>query len=95
MECVKIIVKGLVQGVGYRFFVKQTAMSLNVKGFVKNLDNGDVLIIAKGEHQDLKSFINACKRGPRFAVVKNLVVNPCKSFEFERIKNFETFKVLF
>lgn len=95
MECVKIIVKGLVQGVGYRFFAKQTAMSLNVKGFVKNLDNGDVLIIAKGEHEDLKAFINACKQGPRFAVVKNIVVSPCESLEFERIKNFEAFKVLF
>jgi len=44
--CAKMIVKGRVQGVGFRWFVQQRAEKFGVSGYVKNLDNGDVGIEA-------------------------------------------------
>ena len=46
---VHIFVSGLVQGVFFRYFTKKTADKLNLKGWVKNLDDGRVEILAEGD----------------------------------------------
>ncbi len=51
------IAKGRVQGVGYRWFVKSIAEKYNVKGYVMNLSNGDVEILAQGNEDTLKMFL--------------------------------------
>ena len=48
---------GLVQGVGFRYGVKSLTLDLNLKGFVKNLDDGSVEVVIEGEEQDLKEFL--------------------------------------
>ncbi|CUT02300.1 Acylphosphatase, partial [Candidatus Kryptonium thompsonii] len=47
--CAHIIVKGLVQGVGFRWFVQKHANHLGLKGWTRNLSNGDVEIEVEGE----------------------------------------------
>ncbi len=69
---VTIIVSGLVQGVGFRFFVHRKASALGVNGWVRNLYNGDVEIEAEGEKLVLEHFIAEVKAGPRAAWVKDL-----------------------
>ena len=61
MENKKIIIKGIVQGVGFRPFVWKLAKSNNIKGAVKNTTEG-VIIEAYGEESDLKKFIYELKR---------------------------------
>ena len=65
----KIIVKGKVQGVGYRFNAQATAHKLNLTGFVKNLHDGSVLIQAEGSEENVNKFIEWCYVGPRYADV--------------------------
>ncbi|MEC9485355.1 MAG: acylphosphatase [Candidatus Izemoplasma sp.] len=52
----KYLLTGRVQGVGMRFFVRQTARRLGVKGSVKNLSNGKVECIAQADQKTLNQF---------------------------------------
>ncbi len=69
---VHIVVKGLVQGVGFRYFVHREATKLGLRGFVRNLYNGDVEIEAEGDRSMLEELITAVKIGPRSARVADL-----------------------
>lgn len=73
--CAKIIVKGLVQGVGFRYFVYNRAVKLGLKGYVKNLYNEDVEIEIEGNRSLIEEFIAELKVGPRFAKVLDLIIN--------------------
>lgn len=72
---VHIVVIGLVQGVGFRYFTFKKARELEVKGFVKNLPDGTVEIEAEGERGQLESLIQILKVGPRSAVVNDLHIS--------------------
>jgi len=67
--CVKLTVKGRVQGVGFRWFVQREAGRFGVNGYVKNLPNGDVEIEAEGEEKIVKEFIEQVQKGPPFSRV--------------------------
>ncbi len=71
----EIIVNGLVQGVGYRYFVYREARNLGLKGYVSNLYTGEVLIVAEGEKALVEELINKLKVGPMHAAVKNCRVD--------------------
>ena len=71
---VHLIVEGLVQGVGFRWFVSRTAKSLNLSGYVRNRDNGSVEIMATGEEGMLHELIKATRIGPRGARVVDVKV---------------------
>ncbi|MEX2457120.1 MAG: acylphosphatase, partial [Balneolaceae bacterium] len=59
-----LIIKGRVQGVGFRYFTKKNAESLGVQGWVKNLSNGDVETVIQGEEEQVKEMVNYLKSGP-------------------------------
>ena len=86
-SAVKIIVKGRVQGVGYRWFTLNTAEKFGIKGFVKNLYNGNVEVFAEGEDADLLKFIEKLKEGPSFSNVTGIETD-YKDFE-GRFKEFK------
>ncbi|MBN1687815.1 MAG: acylphosphatase [Candidatus Omnitrophica bacterium] len=55
----KVIFKGMVQGVGFRFTVQRLARRFDVKGYVRNLPNGQVEVLAEGEETILEDFLKA------------------------------------
>ena len=67
-----IVVSGMVQGVGFRYFVQHHARLLNLAGWVRNLPNGDVEIEVEGDRISVESLIAYVRRGPRSAVVSNV-----------------------
>ncbi|HKI77725.1 MAG TPA: acylphosphatase [Ignavibacteriaceae bacterium] len=67
----EILVNGLVQGVGFRYFVYREANSFGLKGFVKNLYTGEVLTIVEGDKFQIENLFNKIKIGPSHASVKN------------------------
>lgn len=67
-----IKIKGQVQSVGFRFFIREKARSLNIKGFVRNQDNGDVYVLAQGEKDDLIDLLDSCSEGPDMAKVRKV-----------------------
>jgi len=72
----KVILKGLVQGVGFRHFAYTRAHELGLKGWVKNLDTGEVEVIVNGGKDTVNQFIFAdLKSGPSGAQVKDMSVD--------------------
>lgn len=70
----EITIRGMVQGVGYRWFAERKAQELRLSGWVKNLDNGDVSVIAEGDRQTIELFIEKLKKGPSTAAVTDVSV---------------------
>ena len=54
-----IIVHGIVQGVGYRAYVKEQAERQSIRGYVRNMDDGSVEVFAIGNEEPLAKFIDA------------------------------------
>lgn len=67
-----VTVKGRVQGVGFRAFVKRKAAETGIKGTVKNLKDGTVFIEAEGEELQLDKFIEMCSSGPPLSSVETV-----------------------
>jgi len=73
----RIIVEGRVQGVGYRAFVARQAESRGLTGWVRNLSDGNVEAVLCGTEADAVTVIEACRRGPRLAIVRRLTEEAC------------------
>ena len=71
----KILVKGLVQGVGYRYYAQRIAARLGLKGYVKNLWDGDVEVVAEGDKAIIEELIDHLRIGPRSGRVTNVYID--------------------
>ncbi|QMU99747.1 acylphosphatase (plasmid) [Borrelia sp. A-FGy1] len=64
---------GKVQGVGFRAFAEQNAIKMEIKGFVKNLDDGRVEIVALFDNKNqMESFENTLKKGNGYSKIKKI-----------------------
>jgi acylphosphatase len=71
---VHIVISGRVQGVAYRFFAEKRAVSLNLTGWVRNLYDGRVEVLAEGDRTNLEQFVAELGKGPRLALVDDIDV---------------------
>ena len=78
-----LIVRGRVQGVGFREYLRQEAERLNIKGWVRNRHDGTVEAMLHGWPEDVAKILNWARRGPPDARVTAMQVNEA-SGEFER-----------
>lgn len=80
-----LLIRGRVQGVGYRAGVKRMANHHNLKGWVKNLPNGDVEAVVEGGEEMVDRLIQWCHRGPTSAHVTEVRVEKTEATgEFHR-----------
>jgi len=87
---VHIIVRGVVQGVGFRFFVHRVARELNLRGYVRNLYDGSVEIEAEGERGLIEELIKRVKVGPPLSSVRDLKI------EWKKYQNkYNSFEIRF
>ena len=68
----KYIVRGRVQGVGFRYFVENAANAVGVRGTVRNLDDGSLQVYAIGTRDQLSELAGMLWKGPRFADVRGV-----------------------
>jgi acylphosphatase len=92
MESVRIhaLVSGVVQGVGFRYFVLNAARAAGLVGFVKNLRDGSVEILAEGPREELERFAREISEGPRRGLVRDVQMRWTES-----TGEFESFEVSF
>ena len=69
-----IVVRGLVQGVGFRWFVARRASALGITGYARNLIDGAVEIEAEGDRSLVEELIGDVRVGPRSAHVQDLMI---------------------
>lgn len=91
METKKIIVSGLVQGVGFRWATQLVAKDMQINGTVKNLPDGTVEIIAQGDPLQLSSFLSKVKACPTPAGR----VDHIKVENYPTSNNFHSFNVVY
>jgi acylphosphatase len=65
-------VHGVVQGVGYRYFVQRQARAMSLTGYVENQADGTVKVVAQGEWRLLERLLEKLKQGPRLAEVTEI-----------------------
>jgi len=75
MQAKHIVVHGMVQGVGFRYFVQRTGSRLGLGGNVRNLPDSTVDIVVEGDGRRVAEFIREVSRGPSMAHVDRLEVN--------------------
>ena len=73
VTCVRLVVHGAVQGVGFRFAASEAACACPVTGWVRNLSDGTVEIVAQGSPDAIARMTAWARRGPRFASVDRVV----------------------
>lgn len=71
----KVIVKGHVQGVGFRYYTSLEAAKNSVTGHVKNLDDGNVEVVLYGSNENVSTMLQWLKKGPQTARVDDLNIN--------------------
>ena len=75
MRTVRVTVRGMVQGVGYRFFARQRAEALGLAGTVRNLPDGRrVEVMAQGPGDAVAAYVEALRRGPPGSHVEEVAV---------------------
>lgn len=79
----KLIVKGIVQGVGFRYRTKQLADQMGIKGSVQNLHDGSVEIYCSGSSEQLKLFINKISIGYAYSRVDHVFVSDIESIDYQ------------
>lgn len=84
----QIIVSGDVQGVGYRYYTQMKAIQFGITGWVKNLQEGGVEILASGENDNLERFIDEVRRGNPFSTVDHIEV-----IETEKTETYRSFAI--
>ena len=86
----KFLIRGEVQGVGYRFFAQRAAARHQVVGYVRNMPDGSVESIAEGAAADVEAFKHELVAGPQWSAVtqiEEIVLEPSNlypSFRIER-----------
>jgi len=74
MERLHAVVRGDVQGVGFRYFLVDSGRRLGVRGWVRNRPDGSVELVAEGDRATLERILEAARQGPRHARVEDVAV---------------------
>lgn len=89
MKKIRAIVSGRVQGVWYRAHTRGQAVELGIVGFVRNLPDGTVEIVAQGEDAQVDTLMDWARIGPRMAAVTDVRVR-----EMAEDEEFDSFEVV-
>ncbi len=89
MKSYRVLIKGVVQGVNFRYFTFKEAERIGVKGYVKNTSEGHVEAHFEGEEEKIKEMISRVKIGPPSSMVKEVEL-----FEQSDLLNFKDFRII-
>ncbi len=83
--CLRCYVSGRVQGVGFRYATAEKALNLGVKGYVRNLPDRRVEVLACGEEKAVSALRNWLWQGPQLARVSDV---HCETLSYQDIQDF-------
>ena len=82
------LIQGRVQGVGFRWYVHREASELDLRGWVRNTEEGEVEVVASGNDKDLAELRASLRRGPRGSRVDRLVEHYLDDAEAANLDSF-------
>ena len=83
------LVRGRVQGVGFRWFVHREASELALRGWVRNTEEGEVEVVAAGDPESLAELRASLQRGPRGSRVDKVIEHPLVESEAASLSAFK------
>jgi acylphosphatase len=87
-KTIRLYISGTVQGVFFRQFIKENADKNNIKGFVRNLENGKVEVFLEGDSDNIDKMISLSKRGPQHAQIRSVEEKE------EHFQDFKDFRII-
>ncbi|MEK6927015.1 MAG: acylphosphatase [Nanoarchaeota archaeon] len=87
-KAIRLYIKGSLQSLFFKQFIKENALAYEVKGFLRIREDGRVEIFLEGESKAVDSMVALCKRGPKYAVIRSVEEKE------ERLQDFKEFKIL-
>ncbi len=83
-----IIIRGDVQGVGFRYYTQKSALLYGVRGWVRNKADGSVEVDAEGGETNMAQFLGALKNGNRFSFVESADIR-----KIDELCNYRSFEI--
>lgn len=87
-KSVRLYITGSVQSLFYGSFIKENAERHDVKGFVRNLEDGKIEIFIEGDVNNVNKMIEIAKKGPKHSQIRNVEIKN------EKFQDFKSFKIL-
>lgn len=84
----RLVARGIVQGVGFRYYILQKAQEMRLRGYTQNLPNGEVEAVVEGDKLFIEDLHRAMHRGPTKAKVKEVTIE-----WFDPKNDFRTFLI--
>jgi|ERR1700722_6744447 acylphosphatase len=91
---IRLLIRGQVQGVGYRFWVEHQAMALGLEGWVRNKRDGRVEALFSGPEDAVSDMVALCRRGPALARVDTVTEEAASADALGLRQRGERFSVL-
>jgi acylphosphatase len=82
------LIRGRVQGVGFRWFVHREASELDLRGWVRNTEDGDVEVVVSGTAEDISELRASLKKGPRGSRVDLVMEHRLEENETRQLQSF-------
>ena len=89
-KSVRLYISGFIQGIFYRSYIKENAERLNVKGFVRSLEDNRVEVFLEGNLDDVNKMIELCRKGLKSTEIRDIEI---KDERFQDFKNFQILKI--
>jgi acylphosphatase len=83
------LVRGRVQGVGFRWFVHREAASLGLRGWVRNTESGEVEVVAAGDPEDIADLRTEIRKGSRGSRVDAVIEHELEPSEADKLGPFQ------
>ena len=84
----RLFITGSIQNMFFRNFIKEHADKWNVKGFIRNMEDGRVEIFLEGDIPNVNAMLDICKKGPQYAKIRQV------DQKEEKFQDFKEFKIL-
>jgi acylphosphatase len=84
-KSIRLNISGSVQSFSFKHFIKEHADKNNVRGYFRNLEDGNVELFLEGDTENVDSMMSIAKRGPKHAIIRDVKE---KSESFQDFKNF-------
>ena len=86
MKTIRVKIKGLIQGLGFRNYIKSEADKLGLHGHVRNLETGEVEVMIEGKDELVNEMLLVCKKGAPHSEVKETNLQELNHIGFNDFK---------
>jgi len=86
MKTIRIYLSGSVQGVFFRKYLEEKANELSIRGYVRNLEDGRVEVVAEGKDDNINKMLEICQKGSQHTEIKDIQMQELRHQGFDGFK---------